>query len=222
MIKAGLYGEKLWNAIFGGIGGRPIIQAHLAKANSHNWMECPPKRSFNRGGYAPDSENKALAPTVGLKCQKLLCTTLSPGMLCRFDWLHVGPGFIKAHPDDGIQNQPLEKPPPKIFVWRMKTNPKPELFVCRMKPNPKPKMFVWRMKPNPKLKMFVWTMNLNPKPNMFVWKMNLNPKPDMFVWKMNLNPKTQHVCVKNEAQNPDQSEWTATSTSFIGKLSWLS
>jgi hypothetical protein len=57
---------------------------------------------------------------------------------------------------------------------------------------------------------------------MFVWKMNLNPKPDMFVWKMNLNPKTQHVCVKNEAQNPDQSEWTATSTSFIGKLSWLS
>jgi len=30
MIKAGLYGEKLRNAIFGGIGRRPIIWAHPA------------------------------------------------------------------------------------------------------------------------------------------------------------------------------------------------
>jgi hypothetical protein len=46
MIKAaGLYGGKLQNAIFGGIGGRSIIQAHPAKAISQNRMECPPKRS---------------------------------------------------------------------------------------------------------------------------------------------------------------------------------
>jgi hypothetical protein len=36
MIKAGLHGEKLQNAIFGGIGRRPIIQAHPAKAISQN------------------------------------------------------------------------------------------------------------------------------------------------------------------------------------------
>jgi hypothetical protein len=35
---------------------------------------------------------------------------------------------------------------------------------------------------------------------------------------MNLNPKTQDVCVKNEAQNPDQNERTATTTSCIGKI----
>jgi hypothetical protein len=47
MIKAGHYGEKLQNAISGGIGGRPIIQqAHPAKAISQNQMECPPKRSL--------------------------------------------------------------------------------------------------------------------------------------------------------------------------------
>jgi hypothetical protein len=48
--------------------------------------------------------------------------------------------------------------------------------------------------------------------------MKPNPKPKSFVQRMNLNPKTQDVCVKNEAQNPDQNERTATTTSCIGKI----
>jgi hypothetical protein len=57
----------------------------VAPTHSHvHTIHC----GSNPGSCALHSENKALAPTVGLEYQKLLlCTTLSPGMLCRFDFM---------------------------------------------------------------------------------------------------------------------------------------
>jgi hypothetical protein len=70
------------------------------------------------GGCALHSENKkALAPTIVRAWNSKSCcvtTLISPGMLCRFDWLHVGPGYSSKLIQMMVSRTSHWKPP-KIF-----------------------------------------------------------------------------------------------------------
>jgi hypothetical protein len=73
---------------FGGIGGRPIIQAYPAKAISQNRMECPPKRSSyydkknRQKRYTLSAEENTKSSTYSFPCPYTIVGLINPGGGC--------------------------------------------------------------------------------------------------------------------------------------------